>query len=100
MRSKQELEHILDQYDRDHAAQGGLAGAAIKLFKAAGHEGLIADEIVKQLFPDLPVDERAALGDILDRDLAGDGDGRWLRALVGRDIVYALVNPGPPVNRG
>jgi hypothetical protein len=45
MRSQRELEHILDQYDLDHAKEGGLAGAALKLFKEAGHEGLIADEI-------------------------------------------------------
>jgi len=91
MRSQQELEHILDQYDLDHAEQGGLAGAALKLFKATGAKGMIARDIVRQLFPNLPADDRAALGDILDRDLAGGGDGRWLRALVGEKIVYALT---------
>ena len=94
MRPPQELEHILDQYDLDHAKEGGLAGAALKLFKKAGHRGLIASDIVNQLFPELPADDRAVLGNILDYDLT-NGGGRWLRALVGRDIVYALVNPGP-----
>jgi len=37
---------------------------------------MIADEIIDRLFPDLPVDERAALGDMLDRGLrAGDDVG-------------------------
>jgi hypothetical protein len=91
MRSQQELEDVLDQYDLDHAKKGGLAGAALKLFKEAGHEGLIASDIVEHLFPELPVEDRAALGDILDRDLTGGGDGRWLRSLVtNANVVYAL----------
>jgi hypothetical protein len=82
MRSKRELELILDKYDRDHAKQGGLAGAALNL---------IASDIVEQLFPDLPVEDRAKLGDMLDRDLTGGGDGRWLRSLVtSANLVYAL----------
>jgi hypothetical protein len=91
MRSKRELELILDKYDRDHAKEGGLAGAALKLFKEAGHEGMIASDIVNQLFPELPIEDRAALGDILDRDLTGGG-GRWLRALIsGKDIAHGLT---------
>ena len=50
MRSKRELELILYKYDRDHAKEGGLAGVALKLFKEAGAEGMIADDIVKQRF--------------------------------------------------
>jgi hypothetical protein len=70
----------------------GLAGAALKLFKEAGPEGLIASDIVNQLFPELPVEDRAALGDILDRDITGGGDGRWLRSLVTNlNVVYALT---------
>jgi len=92
MQSQQELEHILDQYDLDYGKQGGLAGAALKLFKEAGHDGLIASDIVNKLFPELPFADRATLGDILDRDLTGDGDGRWLRSLVTNlNIVYALT---------
>jgi hypothetical protein len=91
MRTETELKLVLDQYDLDHAKEGGLAGVALKLFKEAGPQGLIASDIVEQLFSELPLAERAALGDILDRDLTGGG-GRWLRALVtGRNIVYALT---------
>jgi hypothetical protein len=87
VRSQQELERVLDQYDLDHAKRGGLAGAASKLFKEAGARGLAAFEVVNRLFPDLPSDERKALSKILDRDMAGyDGRG-WLRVLVaGGDI--------------
>jgi hypothetical protein len=86
MRSQQELEGILDQYDLDHVEPGGLAGAARKLFKKAGRKGLAAFEIVDRLFPNLPDEDRMGLSDILDRDLVGDGRG-WLRVLVtGRDI--------------
>jgi hypothetical protein len=67
MRSKQELRRILKQYDLDHAEQGGFAGATLKLLVEAGSRGMIADEIVDRLLPDLPADERAALGDMLDR---------------------------------
>jgi hypothetical protein len=67
MRSKQELKRILKQYDLDHAEQGGFAGASLKLLAGAGSRGMIADEIVNRLFPDLPADERSALGDMLDR---------------------------------
>jgi hypothetical protein len=83
MRSKRkrELERILDQYDLDHAEQGGLAGIALELFKAAEHGPMIAGEIAERLFSDLPADDRVAIGDILDRDLVGDGRG-WLRPLV------------------
>jgi hypothetical protein len=42
MRSKQELERILDQYDLDHAEEGGLAMADLKLFKKAGTKGMAA----------------------------------------------------------
>jgi hypothetical protein len=90
MRSKQELERVLDQYDLDHAKRGGLAGAARKLYKKAGAKGLAAFEIVNRLFSDLPAGERATLSDILNRDLAGDGRG-WLRVLVaGGDIPHRL----------
>jgi hypothetical protein len=91
MRSKQELERFLDQYDLDHTNQGGLAGAALKLYGEAGTKGLIAAEIADRLFPELPSDEREALGDILNRDLAGyDGKG-WLRVLsAGGDINLRL----------
>jgi hypothetical protein len=67
MRSKQELRHILDRFDIDHAEQGGFAGATLKFLAEAGSRGMIADEIVNRLFPNLPADERAALGDMLDR---------------------------------
>jgi hypothetical protein len=90
MRSQQELEHILDQYDSDHAAQGGLAGAARKLFKKAGRKSLAAFEIVDRLFPNLPDEDRMGLSDILDRDLVGGGRG-WLRSLV-TDRYIRLVN--------
>jgi hypothetical protein len=97
-RSQQELEGILDKYDRDHAKEGGLAGAALKLAKAAGPEGLIADDIVNQLFPDLPADDRAALGDILDRDLTGGGGGKWRRRLVTPGgLVKALTTESAPL---
>ena len=90
MRSQQELEGILDQYDLKHAKRGGVAGAALKLYEKAGGKGLIADEIANRLFPDLPAEDRAALGEILNRDLAGDGRG-WLRVLVtGGDIPLRL----------
>jgi hypothetical protein len=91
MRSKQELESVLDQYDLDHAKQGGLAGAALKLYKKAGLRGMAAFEVVNRLFSDLPSDERKALSEILDRDMAGyDGKG-WLRVLVaGGDIPHRL----------
>jgi hypothetical protein len=90
MRSHEELEHLLDRYDLKHAKRGGIAMAALKLYEKAGGKGLIADEIANRLFPDLPADERAALGDILNRDLAGDGRG-WLRVLVaGGDIPLRL----------
>jgi hypothetical protein len=42
---------------------------------------MIAGEIAERLFPDLPAKDRHALGDILDRDLIGEGRG-WLRPLV------------------
>ena len=67
MRTKQELRRILDQYDIDHSEQGGFKGAATKLIKEAGARGMIPDEIVDRLFPDLPADDRAALGEMLDR---------------------------------
>jgi hypothetical protein len=91
-RTQQELEGILDQYDLDHAKEGGLAGAVLKLAKEAGHEGIIASDIVRHLFPDLPIEDRAELGDILDRDLSGDGDGKWRRRLVvPGGLVKALI---------
>jgi hypothetical protein len=89
MRSKQELERILDEYDLDHAEQGGLAGITLELFKAAEHGRMIADEIAERLFPDLPAEDRVALGDMLGRDLVGKGRG-WLRGLVtGGRLVQA-----------
>ena len=89
-RRKRELERILDQYDLDHAEHGGLAGVALELFKAADHGRMIAGEIAERLFSDLPAEDRVALGDILDRDLVGDGRG-WLRPLVtGGSLVQAL----------
>jgi hypothetical protein len=83
MRSKRkrELEHILDQYDLDHAEQGGIAGIALEMFRTAEDGCMIAGEIAERLFADLPAKDRHALGDILDRDLIGKGRG-WLRPLV------------------
>jgi hypothetical protein len=81
MRSQQELEGILDQYDLKHAKRGGLAMAALKLSKKTGGKFLNAIDVVNRFFPDLPDEDRAALSDILNRDLAGDGRG-WLRVLV------------------
>jgi hypothetical protein len=50
---------------------------------------MIAGEITEHLIPDLPAEDRVALGDILDRDLVGNGRG-WLRPLVtGGDLVQA-----------
>jgi hypothetical protein len=90
MRSQQELEHLLDQYDLKHAKRGGLAMAAYKLSAEAGGKFLNAVDVVKKFFPDLPDEDRAALSDILNRDLAGDGRG-WLRVLVaGGDIPQRL----------
>jgi hypothetical protein len=90
MRSQQELEGILDQYDLKYAQRGGLAGAALKLYKKAGPEGLIADGIANRLFSHLPGEDRRGLGDILNRDLSGDGRG-WLYVLVtGGDIQLRL----------
>jgi hypothetical protein len=66
MRSKQELRPILEQCDLDHAEQGGFIGAVRKLLAEAGATGMIPDEITNRLFSDLPADERAALGDMLD----------------------------------
>jgi hypothetical protein len=52
---------------------------------------MVNEELGEQLFPALPADERAALGDILDRDLPGGG-GRWLYSLVtGKKVAYALT---------
>ena len=72
MRTKQELRRILDQFDLDHAEQGGFQGAACKLIEEAGPRGMIPDEIVNRLFPDLPAEDRAALGDMLNRGEDGD----------------------------
>ena len=80
-RRKQELELILDQYDLDHAEQGGLAGIALELFKTAEDGRMIAGEIAERLFSDLPAKDRHAIGHMLDRDLDGKGRG-WLRPLV------------------
>jgi hypothetical protein len=81
MRSHQELEHLLDQYDLDHAEQGGLAGATLKLAKEAGLDAMSAPMIVDRLFPGLPKEDRRNLIGILNRDFVGDGRG-WLRILV------------------
>ena len=90
MRSQQELEHILDQYDLDHAEQGGLAGAALELAKEAGLDVMSSPRLVKHLFPDLSKEDRRGLIDILNRDLSGDGRG-WVRILVvGGDIAQRL----------
>ena len=90
MRSQQELEHILDQYDLDHATRGGLAGAALKLTREAGFDVMSAPMVVNHLFPGLPKEDRRNLIDILNRDLVGDGRG-WLRILVvGGDIPQRL----------
>ena len=83
MRSKQELERLLDKYDLDHAKQGGLAGAALKLYKKSGTKGLAAFEIVNRLFPKLPADERRELSCIwiaIWPETAGDGFGFLSRA--------------------
>jgi hypothetical protein len=87
MRSQQELEHLLDQYDLDHAEQGGLAGATLKMAKEAGSDVMSAPMVVKYFFPDLPKEDRRNLIKILNRDLAGDEGRGWLRVLVvGGDI--------------
>ena len=72
MRTKQELRRILDQFDLDHAEQGGFQGAACKLIEEAGPRGMIPEEIVDRLFPDLPAEDRAGLGDMLNRGEDGD----------------------------
>jgi hypothetical protein len=80
MRSKQELRRILDQYDIDHAKQGGFKGAARKLIKEGGARGTAMSEVVGRLFPDLPAEDRATLGDMLDRgeDREAEIDERFL----------------------
>jgi hypothetical protein len=40
MRSRQELEPFLEQYDWDHAEQGGLAGLAYKLLTLSNRHKL------------------------------------------------------------
>jgi len=67
MRSKKELRRALDQYDIDHAKQGGFKGAARKLVKEGGARGTAMSEVVDRLFPDLPADDREALGDMVER---------------------------------
>jgi hypothetical protein len=90
MRSQQELEDILDQYDLKHAKRGGLAMAAYKLSEKAGGKYMNAFDVVDKFFPDLSDEDREGLSDILNRDLAGDGRG-WLRVLVvGGDIPLRL----------
>jgi hypothetical protein len=64
-RSKRELERILDQYDLDHAEQGGLAGIALEMFKTG--ECGIAGDIAERLFADLPDKDRHAIGDTTRR---------------------------------
>ena len=90
MRSQQELERLLDQYDLKHAKRGGLAMAAYKLSAKAGGKFLNAVDVVNKFFPNLSDDDGAALSDILNRDLGGDGRG-WLHVLVtGGDIPLRL----------
>jgi hypothetical protein len=89
---KRELERILDQYDLDHAEQGGLAGIALELFKKAEHGRMIAGEIAEILFSDLPAKDRHAIGDMLDRDLIGKGRG-WLRPLVTGGHLTQVLKP-------
>jgi hypothetical protein len=67
MRTKQELRRILQLYDLDHDEEGGFQGAMVKLVNEAGARGMIPEEIVDRLFLDLPDEDRAALGDMLDR---------------------------------
>jgi hypothetical protein len=81
MRSQQELEHLLDQYDLQHAEQGGLAGAVLKLAEEAGSNVMSAPMVADRFFPDLPDEDRRNLIDILNRDAVGDGRG-WLRILI------------------
>jgi hypothetical protein len=69
MRSKKKLKRFLKQWDLDHAEQGGLKGVIYKLAKEAGRKGVISDEIIDRLFPDLPAEERAVLGGILEHYL-------------------------------
>jgi hypothetical protein len=71
-----------------------MASSTIPSVTAAGTSpaGLIASDIVEQLFPELPLAERAALGDILDRDLTAGGGRRRLRSLItNANIAYALT---------
>jgi hypothetical protein len=52
------------------------------MFRTAQRGYMIAGEIAeRRLLSDLPTDDRVAPGDILDRDLVGDGRG-WLRPLI------------------
>ena len=92
MRSKRkrELEQLLDQFDLDHAEQGGLAGVALELFRTGGCR--IAGEIAERLFADLPATDRHAIGDMLDRDLIGKGRG-WLRPLVTGGHLRPVLKP-------
>jgi hypothetical protein len=69
MRSKQELKRFLRQYDSDHAEQGGLAGVIRKRIHEAGKEAMSTDKIAERLFPDLPEEELAVLGNLIDREI-------------------------------
>jgi hypothetical protein len=70
LRSEDALERILEQRDLELFAQGGLPIVILKLFTEARGKGLIADEIVSHMFPDLQGAERAALGEIIDHGLS------------------------------
>jgi hypothetical protein len=70
LRSEQAPERILEQRDLELFAQGGLPCAVLGLLKEAHDKGMIADEIVGRLFPDLQGAERAALGEIIDHGLS------------------------------
>jgi hypothetical protein len=57
---------MLKQYE------GGLTKAILKLFDEAheaGRRGLIADEIAKGPFPNLPVEELAVIGGIINSEI-------------------------------
>jgi hypothetical protein len=89
VKRKRELERILNQYDLDHAEQGGIA---LKLFEEAEHGRMIAGEIAEILFADLPGKNRCAIGDMLDRDLDRRGRG-WLRPLVTGGHLRPVLKP-------
>ena len=85
-RSKQELKHIIDQYDLDHAEQGGFREAVLKLAKEAGHEGALVPCAIRPV-----VRQHRLLGSEIDgagtdpRKGSSGSAGRFHEALI--DVV-------------